>query len=119
VGQTVVIVDDDEAVRAAIADVLDDSGFFTMIAADGHEAMRVLRAAPRPCVALVDLVMPRVDGWSLIAAIRSDPSLGHVPIICATAGRDDAPLGTHTILRKPFDASELVGAVRRAFASIA
>lgn len=115
--ETVVIVDDDDAVRDALVEVLAFDGYRVATARDGDEALRVLRATVRPCVAIVDLVMPRVDGWALLAAVGAEAALRDVPVICSTAGRDDPPSGCHAVLRKPFDATQLLAAVRAAFAA--
>ena len=112
-----VVVDDDDGVREAIADVLALDGYEVMTARDGGEALRVLDAAPRPCVALVDLVMPRIDGWELLRTIRATPSLRDIPVLCTTAGRDDLPPGCYALLRKPFDDRELSAAIRSAFSA--
>ncbi len=104
------VVDDDDAVREAIADVLVLDGYDVLIARDGDEALRVLGLAPRPCVALVDLVMPNIDGWELVRAIAATPALRDIPIVCTTAGRVVA------VLHKPFDDRALSEAVRDAFA---
>lgn len=115
VAETVVVVDDDEAVREAMVDVLADEGYAVLMAGDGDEALALLQTAPRPCVALVDLVMPNVDGWELVRAIAAAPALRDIPLVCTTAGRDDIPPGC-AVLRKPFDEHTLVAAVRSAFA---
>lgn len=113
--ETVLVVDDDEAVREAIADVLTLDGYAVLTASDGDEALRLLGNAPRPCVALVDLVMPRVDGWELLQSIAANPALRDVSVVCTTAGRDTPPPGCDAILRKPFDDAELARVVRAAF----
>lgn len=113
------VVDDDEAVREAIADVLALDGYEVLTACDGDEALRVLAGAPRPCVALVDLVMPRVDGWELARTIAATPELRDIPVLCTTAGRDELPQGCYAVLRKPFDERSLSVAVREAFANLA
>jgi CheY-like chemotaxis protein len=115
VGQTVLVVDDDDAVREAMSDVLSLDGYTVLTAGDGDEALQRLAAAPRPCVALVDLVMPRVDGWELVQSIVSDPALRDVAIVCTTAGRESPPPGCDAVLLKPFDDVELVRVVRAAF----
>ena len=117
VAETVVVVDDDEAVREAIAEVLALEGYAVMTASDGDEALQVLLRAPRPCIALVDLVMPRVDGWELMRAIGEAPSLRDIPVVCTTAARTAPPAGCHALLRKPFDDSTLAAVVRGAFGS--
>jgi CheY-like chemotaxis protein len=115
--ETVVVVDDDDAVREAMADALADDGYAILTAGDGDEALALLGRAPRPCVAIVDLVMPRVDGWELIAAIAADPALCDIAVVCTTAGRDSPPVGCHAVLRKPFDQLELARVVRAAFSA--
>ena len=109
------MVDDDDAVRDAIADVLGLDGYTVVTAGDGDEALRLLGTPPRPRVVIVDLVMPRVDGWELVQSIAANPALRDVSIICTTAGRDSAPPGCDAVLRKPFDDAELARAVRAAF----
>lgn len=113
------VVDDDEAVREAIADVLALDGYQVLMAGDGVEALRVLERAPRPCIAVIDLIMPRVDGWELVQAISAASALRDIPVVCTTAGRAEAPAGCHAVLRKPFDQSELSAAVRGAFVALA
>ncbi len=112
----VVVVDDDDAVRGAIADVLALEGYSVVTAGDGDEALPLLHEAPRPCVAIIDLVMPRVDGWELVQAIRRSPRLRDIRLVCATASRCAPPKGCR-LLRKPFGDVELFAAVRRAFAA--
>jgi CheY-like chemotaxis protein len=115
VPETVLVVDDDEAVRAAIAETLDIDGYAVLTAANGEEALHVLGGAPRPCVVVVDLVMPRVDGWELTDALAE---LRDVIVVCITAGRHTPPASCHALLRKPFDGHALVATVRGAFARL-
>ncbi len=115
-GGTVVVVDDDEAVREALVDVLELNDFAVLSARDGGEALKVLRRAPRPCVAMVDLVMPRFDGWQLAQAIFTEPELAGIPVVCCTAGRGEAPVGCAAVLRKPFAVDALVAVLREVFA---
>lgn len=115
--QTVVVVDDDDDVRDAIADSLGLDGFDVRTARDGHDALTVLRAAPRPCVAVIDLVMPRVDGWTLMRAL-GEPEFAGVAAVCCTAGRDEPPPGAAVVLRKPVDAQALMAAVQHAFSRL-
>jgi CheY-like chemotaxis protein len=111
----VVVVDDDEAVREALVDVLELNEFSVLSARDGGEALTVLRRAPRPCVAMVDLVMPRFDGWMLAEAIFREPELAGIAVVCCTAGRGEAPVGCAAVLRKPFAVDALVDVLRAVF----
>lgn len=115
---TVVVVDDDEGVREALADVLALDGYAVLTARDGAQALEVLREAPRPCVALVDMVMPRVDGWQLVRALAGDTAYGGIGVICCTAGREAPPVGCAVVLHKPFDDTALNAAIARAFATV-
>jgi CheY-like chemotaxis protein len=114
---TVVVVDDDDAVRDAIAESLGLAGYDVRTAGDGQAALAVLRAAPRPCVALIDLVMPRVDGATLMRLVRDEPAFAGVAVICCTAGRDAPPDGA-ALLRKPFDEAALMAAIEQAFSTL-
>ena len=112
--ETVVVIDDDEAIREAMHDLLELEGFAVLAARDGHEALAVLVTAPRPCVAVVDLVMPRLDGWHLVRTIAADPALRGIGVVCSTAGRSEAPPGCSAMLRKPFEGDALISAVNLA-----
>ncbi len=118
VAETVVVVDDDDAVREAMAEVLALDGYEVLTASDGDEALQLLGRAPRPCIALVDLVMPRVDGWELLRALDAAPALRDIPVVCTTAGRDAVPPGCFAVLHKPFDDRALAAVVRGAFALV-
>jgi CheY-like chemotaxis protein len=112
--ETVVVVDDDEAIREAMHDLLELEGFVVLVARDGYEALGVLAQAPRPCVAVVDLVMPRLDGWHVVRAIGEDPALRGIGVVCATASRAEPPPGCSALLRKPFEGEALITAIRLA-----
>ena len=73
--RTVLVVEDDQEVRDAIAEVLEDSEYKPLPAANGAEALERLRTAtPQPCVILLDVMMPTMDGWQFRAAQQSDPA---------------------------------------------
>jgi CheY-like chemotaxis protein len=110
--RTVLIVDDDEELRANLASCLTTAGFTVAQATDGIDALSYLYAT-RPCAVLIDLMMPRMDGVELIEQIRSDPNLAGVGIVAVSgmpgmlararkAGADEAlckPLDPLAILR--------------------
>jgi len=116
---TVVVVDDDAEIRAALVDLLVLDGYRVLTARDGLQALEVLATAPRPCVALVDLVMPRLDGWTLARTIAEEPALCDIAVVCCTAARADAPAGCAVVLRKPFGGAALEHALAQAFADVA
>jgi CheY-like chemotaxis protein len=114
VSRHILVIDNDEAVRIAIAEVLSEAGWQVEEAADGVQALEAMRRGP-PCVVLLDLMMPRMSGWQLLDAMASTPSLAEVPAIILTAfdGSDDLPAGCR-VLHKPFDAELLLAEVRQA-----
>jgi CheY-like chemotaxis protein len=81
----VLLVDDDVAIREALAEVLVDEGFAVHEAGNGAEALDWLHRhgsnGTKPCVVLLDLMMPVMDGWELHAALKSHPELSAVPIV--------------------------------------
>jgi len=110
----VLLVDDDDDVRDAIADLLRIRGYKVTTAEDGRAALDVIGRSALPCVVLLDLVMPGMDGWHFLAVIRADPVLATIPIVIASAhAATHPPTGTNEVLHKPFDLAELFAVVER------
>ena len=111
----ILIVDDDPAIRNLLRLVAERRGLSVDMAADGTEALELL-AERRYDLAVVDLMMPRLNGYDLVTALRAFPQ--RPAIVIATAMTDslvgllDAEI-VHTIIRKPFDI-EMVGALMAA-----
>jgi CheY-like chemotaxis protein len=107
------IVEDDEDIEFMLADLVTDSGYRTVAARDGLEALEVLKRE-RPFAIILDLMMPRMDGYALLKVLRADPALAEIPVLVVTAGSDidrAALQGAH-VFRKPFDIGELFRAIR-------
>src|SRR2546428_6585449 len=84
----VLIVEDDAGVRGAFAALLASEGYRVLEAADGLEALRLLRAAEDlPCLILLDLMMPRMNGWDFRAVQRRDERLDSNPVGVVSAAR--------------------------------
>jgi CheY-like chemotaxis protein len=114
----VLVVDDDDATRAAIALVLRRAGYETAEAADGHQALLYLRSRALPRLVLLDLMMPEMDGWEFLAVRYKEPTLATVPVLVLSVARGiDAPavqvMGADDILHKPADPEQLLEAVAR------
>jgi CheY-like chemotaxis protein len=104
------LVEDDEAFREVLAEYTQDLGFEVHAAADGEEAMElIIRDALRPSLLLLDLRMPTMNGWELLAAFDRSDVLMHIPCVVMTGvpspGLDGRRLTT--ILHKPFAISDL------------
>jgi CheY-like chemotaxis protein len=112
----VLVIDDDEDVREVVATVLGDAGFAVEVAGDGAEALRLLRGEGlAPCLILLDLMMPVMDGYRFRAAQRDDPALAAIPTIIFTAGGVGAEveaLAALAVVRKPIDLRRLLAIVR-------
>ena len=85
----VLIVDDDEGIRETVQLVLQMEHHTTALAAHGGEALAWLGQHGPPCLILLDLMMPFVDGWQVIERLRLDDRLAHVPVVVITAFNRD------------------------------
>jgi CheY-like chemotaxis protein len=85
----VLIVEDDADIREFMQFLLTASGYETMTAANGREALHLMRQR-RPCMVLLDLMMPVMDGFDFRAHQLKDSSLAEVPVLCLTAMFDPA-----------------------------
>jgi CheY-like chemotaxis protein len=110
----VLIVDDDFRIRALMARLLETSGFTAVEAANGREALDIMRQR-RPCVILLDLQMPIMDGWEFRRQQLADPELADVPVICVTGYYDSSDLFRREGVKcftKPVQLSALLNAIR-------
>ena len=112
----VLVVDDNADMREYVSELLR-SDYDVAAAPDGAAALELLRAAP-PDLVLTDVMMPRLDGFGLLAAMRADPALTHLPVVMLSArSGDEATVegleaGADDYLIKPFSARELLARVR-------
>ena len=117
VGPLVLIVEDEEAIREVIADVLQDRGFRVMSASNGAEALRCLEQA-RPDVMVLDLLMPVMHGWAFMEEYAEGTGGPPIPIVVLSVNpalpRSFARFGVRHILAKPFNVDELIDAVEDA-----
>jgi CheY-like chemotaxis protein len=113
---TLLVVDDDADVREAMLDVIPDYGYRVVCARDGEEALRYLRSNPAPTAILLDLFMPRMNGWQLARELEASPRLAKIPVITVTASAPHwgYPVPMTRVVRKPFDAAQLVRVIGKA-----
>jgi CheY-like chemotaxis protein len=114
---SVLVVDDDTAIRSLISEVLMEEGHIVVEAINGRQALAYLRSVkPRPCVILLDLMMPDLNGWDLLQTVQGDPALGDMPIVVISAiGTFETAkvLGARECLHKPLDLDAVVALVQR------
>ena len=117
VENVVLLVEDDDDLRATVGDLLRDEGMNVAEAANGLEAMAWMHAHGRPALVLLDLMMPKMDGLQFRTAQLGDPELASVPVVLMTASAVNQgvlePSGLDEILRKPVAAAELLSAIHR------
>jgi CheY-like chemotaxis protein len=113
----VLIVDDDRAVVDSLRDFLEDEGFEVVTAAEGRDALDQLRRGLRPCVILLDLMMPRMNGWEFRDEQLQDADLKDIPVVVVSACPLDAGartrLGDVDCVSKPPSLPRLLAAIRR------
>jgi CheY-like chemotaxis protein len=108
----ILVVEDDADLRAAVADILEDEGFHVHVAENGQDALVELdHMGQRPCLVLLDLMMPVMDGFTFMERLRADPGLSQVPVVVCSASVREPPEGARAMLRKPFEIPALVDAV--------
>jgi CheY-like chemotaxis protein len=111
---SVLLVEDDAAIRNALAGLLSDKGVRAQGARDGREAMRKLESRRRPpCLVLLDLMMPGMNGWEFLELHRSRESLASIPLILVTAWVETDVAQARAMIAKPIDAPRLLRTVRR------
>ena len=110
---TILIIDDDAGIRDALAEILELSGYHVAVAADGQEGVELLEVGLEPSAIVLDLMMPRMDGWTFLDRLRHDPKHQGVPVVVTSAVASESPAGADLCLQKPFDVGQLDRAVAR------
>jgi len=111
----VLVIDDDESVHGVLANMLSREGYSTRIARDGKEGLRIAREY-HPDIVILDILMPGVDGWSVLSQLKAMPGMEDVPIILLTMLENKEmgfALGAAEFLTKPIDASKLLPVLDR------
>ena len=110
--KSILIVDDEDDIRDTLRDVFEDEGYVVEAAANGEEALAVLRARPKPALVILDLLMPIMDGNALYRAMKADPAFADIPVIVSSSDPSRAPSGV-LIVKKPVNLEMLIDAVSR------
>ncbi|MFA6003259.1 MAG: response regulator [Elusimicrobiota bacterium] len=113
----ILLADDEPDLLTLMKETLERQGFDVTTAADGHEAITAIRTSP-PDIAVLDLFMPRCDGFTVCRELRKDPLFAHLPIIIlsASGSRDSKveglDLGVDDFITKSVDIRELMARIR-------
>ncbi len=110
----ILIVDDDQPLRESLREVLTDEGWEAVVASDGREALDLLARDEPPCLILLDLMMPNMNGWQFRAAQLEDPQIAGICTLVMTANLNllaESPLRVDHVVRKPIALAPLLDLV--------
>ncbi len=108
------LVEDDDGIRETMASLLEDEGYEVAQACNGAEGLARARAVADPCLILLDLWMPVMNGWQMMEELRQDPRLRAVPVVVISAAGDlQPPPGAAAFLKKPVRLEVLLDTVER------
>ena len=114
----ILVIDDEPFIRLYLEEVLADDGHEVRSARDGAEGLAVLREGPRPDLILLDLMMPRMNGWEFRGAQSADPGLSDIPVVLLSGAGDVQAearrLGVRGFVTKPFLPVHLQAAIAEA-----
>lgn len=112
---SILIVEDDPDIRETLQHLLETAGYRAPAAGNGKEALELLDSIERPCLILLDLMMPVMDGWAFLTALDQDERLSHLPIVIVSAYTDKAVSleRAEQVLKKPVDIHALMEVVRQ------
>lgn len=110
----VLIVEDDRDIRDSLKLVLEMEGFQARTAENGQAALEVLKNADRPCLILLDLMMPVMNGWEFLHSMQQDCVIATIPVVVVSAVAEKAKdHGVAGYVKKPVDLNVLLSLVRR------
>jgi CheY-like chemotaxis protein len=113
----ILVVEDDEDVRGALAVVLESRGYDVVEARDGGEALHRLRSGANVCLILLDIFMPGMDGWAFRTEQMKDPALARIPVLVitadSTAARTAVAGGAVSAMTKPIEFDQLLRLVEQ------
>ena len=111
--QCILIVEDDPDVHLTLKECLEMEGYMTVSAYNGLEALRALREADEsPCMILLDMMMPEMNGWEFLEKVKTDPKTESIPVVLASASRvDHDSLHSASVIQKPIRLNALLDSV--------
>src|SRR5690348_1315793 len=115
---SILIVEDEETIRETFKLALEVNGYTVFTASNGKEGIEILAKIPPPCLILLDLMMPVLDGWGFVDALEEDEVLAAIPIVVISAFSEGAkPIKAQKIIKKPVDLEVLFMVVKEYCAS--
>jgi CheY-like chemotaxis protein len=112
---TVLVVEDEDEARGFLVEILNLEGFKAVGFSNGAEALNYLHTSAAPCLIVLDILMPVMDGRQFRAAMLQQPSLAKIPVVVVTAldgSTAERDLNAVRVLRKPLDVGAFLNVVR-------
>jgi CheY-like chemotaxis protein len=114
IGSLVLVIDDDPAVRDVLSRYLTQEGFLVETAETGEEGQRLVHEI-RPDIVILDVFLPGIDGWAVLAALKATPEVADIPVIMLTIAEEkerSISMGAANYLLKPIDRAHLIEILR-------
>jgi CheY-like chemotaxis protein len=108
---TVLLVEDEEDLRETMREALELNGYTVVAASDGQAALDELDHIDNICMVLLDLFMPRMNGWDFLTQLRAHPKLSELPVIVHTSAPSQAPATATRVVQKPLQLDRLLSVV--------
>ena len=113
------VAEDDDQMAEVLRFILQREGYSVQVAPDGRTAQQLIATAPAPAIVLLDIMLPHVDGYELLARLRGTESWRGVPVVIVSARSQEQDIvrgldaGADDYLAKPFKPDELRARIRR------
>lgn len=113
---TILLIEDDESIREITQELLESEGYSVASAANGQAALELLNSMdPLPCLILLDLMMPVMDGWQFMEKKRLAPRLNAIPVVAFSAleERKISAARTDDVIRKPINPDVMIKVIKK------
>ena len=113
---SILLIEDDDSIREITQELLESEGYGVSSAANGQAALDVLsQMDPLPCLILLDLMMPVMDGWQFMEKKRLDPRLNAIPVVAFSAleERKISAAKTDDVIRKPINPDVMIKVIEK------
>lgn len=112
--KNILVVDDDDGIREALKAALEYEGYHVFTAENGQVAYDLMQEGFRPCLIVLDLMMPVMDGWAFADKMAADQSYAKIPIVVVSAFDDKAPdIKAKSIFKKPVNLKALFEVIKK------
>jgi DNA-binding response OmpR family regulator len=116
--ESILVIEDDDSIREMIQYALEAEGYKVLGAADGQAGMQILHSTQKPCLILLDLMLPIMNGWEVLDELRGDAGnmLATIPVVITSAAGDRAATAAERVdgyIKKPINLQLLLDSVKK------